>query len=215
MAPLILDHAHGAFHLFPTAFVSCKHRNVHSNWNVFLVIVIYRHSHRWFPRILGSYRCPRLPLIHHDPAGFSRTFISPATPPASNSKISSSQSSHLPLRMPLKSFLTRIHSCLALRKCRGPIILTLQRSPMTCTSRRRPGLPGFLSVRFSTVRVRCHYRNIYPSVFTSSVRFILGIIIALFFQCTASLFDSNNRKGEPIKWGFVTYTVVMFSVATV
>ena len=47
------------------------------------------------------------------------------------------------------------------------------------------------------------------------VRSILGIIIALFFQCTASLFDSNNRRGEPIKWGLVAYTVVMFSVATV
>ena len=53
------------------------------------------------------------------------------------------------------------------------------------------------------------------SVLTSSVRFILGIVILLFFQCTAALFDSTNRRGERIKWGLVCYTTIMFSVVTV
>ena len=37
----------------------------------------------------------------------------------------------------------------------------------------------------------------------------------LFFQCMAALFDPFYRKGEPVKWGLVSYTVVMFSVATI
>jgi len=31
----------------------------------------------------------------------------------------------------------------------------------------------------------------------------------------AALFDSTNRRGEKVKWGLVTYTVVMFSFVTV
>ena len=45
--------------------------------------------------------------------------------------------------------------------------------------------------------------------------FILGVLIVLFFQCMAALFDSANRRGERIKWGLVSYTVAMFSFATV
>ena len=37
----------------------------------------------------------------------------------------------------------------------------------------------------------------------------------LFFKCMAALFDPAHRRGEPIKWGLVTYTVVMFSLATI
>jgi len=48
-----------------------------------------------------------------------------------------------------------------------------------------------------------------------SVGFILGVLIVLFFQCMAALFDSANRRGEGIKWGLVSYTMVMFSFVTV
>ena len=37
----------------------------------------------------------------------------------------------------------------------------------------------------------------------------------LFFKCMVSLLSPAHRKGEPIKWWLVSYTVVMFSLATV
>ena len=37
----------------------------------------------------------------------------------------------------------------------------------------------------------------------------------LFFQCMAALFDPANRKSEGIKWGLVSYAVLMFSFATI
>ena len=42
-----------------------------------------------------------------------------------------------------------------------------------------------------------------------------GIVIVVFFQCMAALFDPVHRRGEPVKWGLVSYVVVMFSLATV
>ena len=53
------------------------------------------------------------------------------------------------------------------------------------------------------------------SVLTLFVRLILGIAIALFSKCMVALFDPIHRRGEPIKWGLVTYTVVMFSLVTI
>ena len=50
---------------------------------------------------------------------------------------------------------------------------------------------------------------------TPSVRVIVGIIIVLFFQCMAALFNPVHRRGERVKWWLVSYTVVMCSVATV
>ena len=37
----------------------------------------------------------------------------------------------------------------------------------------------------------------------------------LFFKCMIALLDPINRRGERVKWGLVSYTVVMFSLATV
>ena len=37
----------------------------------------------------------------------------------------------------------------------------------------------------------------------------------LFFQCMAALLSSANRKREGIRWWLVSYTVVMFSFATI
>ena len=53
------------------------------------------------------------------------------------------------------------------------------------------------------------------SVPTSTARFALGIQVILFFKCMAALFNPVYRKGEGIKWGLVTFTVVMFSLETV
>ena len=57
--------------------------------------------------------------------------------------------------------------------------------------------------------------HVRPSVLTPFFRSILGIVIVLFFQCMAALFDPFYRKGEPVKWGLVSYTVAMFSAATI
>ena len=43
----------------------------------------------------------------------------------------------------------------------------------------------------------------------------LGVTIILFFRCIAALFNPVHRRGEPIKWGLVSYTVVMFSLVTI
>lgn len=42
-----------------------------------------------------------------------------------------------------------------------------------------------------------------------------GVVIVLFFHCVAALFNPAYRKGEPIKWGLVSYTVVIFSFVTI
>ena len=52
-------------------------------------------------------------------------------------------------------------------------------------------------------------------VLTLSVRFALGIVIVLFFKCMAALFNPVHRRREGIKWGLVSYTMVMFSFVTV
>ena len=41
------------------------------------------------------------------------------------------------------------------------------------------------------------------------------MLILLFFKCMAALFDPVHRKRDGIKWGIVSYTVAMFSFATV
>ena len=53
------------------------------------------------------------------------------------------------------------------------------------------------------------------SMLTLSVLFILGIVTTLFFQCMDALFDPARRRGEGIKWGVISYTVVVFSFVTV
>ena len=53
------------------------------------------------------------------------------------------------------------------------------------------------------------------SLLTPSARSILGVVILLFFQCMDTLFNPVHRRGERIRWGLVSYTVVMFSVTTV
>ena len=52
-------------------------------------------------------------------------------------------------------------------------------------------------------------------VLTSSVWLILGIVIVLFFQCVAALFNSAHRRGKNSKWGLLSYITATFSVVTV
>ena len=37
----------------------------------------------------------------------------------------------------------------------------------------------------------------------------------LFFKCMAALFNPVHRRGEYVKWGLISYTVVMFSFVTI
>ena len=66
------------------------------------------------------------------------------------------------------------------------------------------------------VRMRDPHLHFHLSVLTTLfVRFVLGMLIVLFFKCMTALFNPVNRRDEGIKWGFVSYTVIMFSLATV
>ena len=37
----------------------------------------------------------------------------------------------------------------------------------------------------------------------------------VFFRCMTGLFDPELNRGKRVKWGLVSYTVVMFSILTV
>ena len=52
-------------------------------------------------------------------------------------------------------------------------------------------------------------------MFVHRAQFVPGIVIVLFFQCMAALFNPLHRRGEGIKWGLVSYTAVTFSSVTV
>jgi hypothetical protein len=45
--------------------------------------------------------------------------------------------------------------------------------------------------------------------------YFLGIVVVLFFRCMGALFNSAHRRRGGIKWGLVSYTVVMFAFVTV
>jgi hypothetical protein len=56
-------------------------------------------------------------------------------------------------------------------------------------------------------------RCVHISVLTSSARFtILGIVIALFFQCMSALLNPVRPTYKGTKWGLVVHTVAMFSL---
>ena len=65
------------------------------------------------------------------------------------------------------------------------------------------------------VRAGCLHLRVCLTEPNRFIRFVLGVLIVLFFQCIAVLFDPANRRGEAIKWGLISYTVAMFSFATV
>ena len=90
----------------------------------------------------------------------------------------------------------------------------LQRSATLFTFRRRPISPDSSLDRSSTVRQDTPTYSI-RLLCSLYYRSILGIVVALFFQCMATLFDPVHHRGEGIKWGVISYTVIMFSFATV
>ena len=57
--------------------------------------------------------------------------------------------------------------------------------------------------------------HVYLSTLTPFILFILGIVVMVFIECMAALFNPVYRRGEPVKWGLVSYTVAMFSAATI
>ena len=59
------------------------------------------------------------------------------------------------------------------------------------------------------------YQYVHLPALILSVRFVLGILIVLSFRCMAALLDPVHRRGEPIKWGLVSYTIIMLSLVTV
>ena len=62
---------------------------------------------------------------------------------------------------------------------------------------------------------KTHHLHVRGSTLTLLVRFILGIIVVLFFQCMVALFGPAQRRRGSIRWGLVSYTMLMFSVETV
>jgi len=66
------------------------------------------------------------------------------------------------------------------------------------------------------VRARDPRIDARVSVLTAlHVRFILGMFVVLFFKCMTALFNPVFRRGKGVKWGLVSYTVIMFSLVTV
>ena len=61
------------------------------------------------------------------------------------------------------------------------------------------------------------YDKSHPHIrYPCLIRLVLpGILIVLFFQCMTALFSPVNRRREGIRWWLVSYTVLMFSIATV
>ena len=108
-----------------------------------------------------------------------------------------------------------IRPCPTLIKRRGPTILTPPRSHTVCTFRRRPISPVFLSARFYMVRAKRPYLYTHLPVLNLFVWFVLGILVVLFFRCMAALLNPARHWGTRIKWGLVSYTTVMFLIATV
>ena len=121
-----------------------------------------------------------------------------------------------PLPLPPAEIFPPSHTpgpCPTPSKRHGPITLMLRRSHTRCTLWRRPVLPEIISAQsFMVCSASSHDRS---SAFIPSGRLILGIVTILFFQCLAALSNPVHRRGEGIKWGLVSYTVVIFSVVTV
>ena len=99
---------------------------------------------------------------------------------------------------------------------RGPVILMLQISCTLCTLTRRSVSLEFALARSSMVRGRPPPPPSHPPTRTHPVRSIIpGIVIVLFFRCMAALLKPIHLRGDGVKWGLVSYTVVMFLLATV
>ena len=64
--------------------------------------------------------------------------------------------------------------------------------------------------------LRCADPLTYASALTVPVGLtFLGIVVALFFQCMATLLSPANSMGRGIRWAHVAHTVAMFLFLTV
>ena len=80
---------------------------------------------------------------------------------------------------------------------------------------KRPTSSRFLSAQFYMVCAKCaDLRTRLPALGLSDL-FVPGILVVLFFRCMAALFNPTHHRGRGIKWGLVSYTVIMFLVGTV
>ena len=68
--------------------------------------------------------------------------------------------------------------------------------------------------QFSMVPARRPHLHARQSVLIVFVLFIPGIVVMLFFQCMTALFTPGTR-GEGLKWGLATYTMVTFSFVSI
>lgn len=91
----------------------------------------------------------------------------------------------------------------------------LRRSHTLCTVGRSLLLPGVSSVRYCTVCRRARTSHIHLSLLTLFIPPLLGIAIALFFQCMSTLLNPDNRMKKGVKWGLVTHTMAMFSFTSI
>ena len=62
---------------------------------------------------------------------------------------------------------------------------------------------------------RYPHLHVWLSVLIVFVRFILGVVVVVAFNCMVALFHPTYRRGEGIKWGLVCYTAAIFSLVTV
>ena len=69
------------------------------------------------------------------------------------------------------------------------------------------------SVLYGTPKARPPTRSSNRTHFVRSI--VLGFTIVLAFKCVTALVNPAYRRAEPIKWGLITYTAVMFSFTTV
>ena len=67
------------------------------------------------------------------------------------------------------------------------------------------------------VRTRNPHTGVHLTALGSFFRFTLGMLIVLAFRCMTALMHPSYRRGEAarIRWGLVSYTVLMFSFVTV
>lgn len=70
----------------------------------------------------------------------------------------------------------------------------------------------FTLAQFFTARERF---PTHLSVCAHFVWFITGMVIVLSFKCMAALLNPVYCRGEPIKWRLVSFTMAMFSIATI
>ena len=144
------------------------------------------------------------PLLPQRASGSSSHSRSP--PPFSYAHLRS-----CPLPDPPHSYAPEL--CLTLKEGCGLIILTLRRSRNGSTMRRGTTSMEFSLAQFSTV---CTRHPTYTSICLYPIySVLLGVLIILFFRCITALLNPANRRGDDIKWCLVSYTVLMFSFATI